>query len=399
MSTIAKPFGMLMMWLYNVTQNYGLAIILFAIIVRLIMLPFQMKSKRGMMRMSLVQPQMQELQKRYASNQQKLNEEIQKLYKEEGVNPMSGCLWSLIPFPILIALYEAIRKPLTCMMGVSESLIAEGGSIMNKLTELGFEVSARSGYAQIAMSKFISEHFSAFEGITSKLRQIDYSFLGIDLGETPDFKFWNFNWSDPAELAPALGLMLVPIVAAVLTYLTSYVSQKMNPQTDPNSAAQMNTMNLMMPLMTLWFAFMMPAALGLYWAMGSLLSIVQEIVLTNHYKKILAVETAEKDALRAKREAELEAKREETERLRAMNATVENENTSKKKREAREKAEAQRAADEWQRVKSGEEPEDEPSRVGHRKYARGRAYDPDRYTRTEEPENEGNDEVSGDNEE
>ena len=399
MSTIARPFGMLMMWLYNVTKSYGLAIILFAIIVRLIMLPFQMKSKRGMMRMSLLQPQMQDLQKRYASNQQKLNEEMQKLYQSEGVNPMSGCLWSLIPFPILIALYEAIRKPLTCMMGIAESLIAEGGSIMTKLTEMGFEVPARSAYSQLAMSKFISEHFSDFEGITSRLRRINYDFLGIDLGETPDYKFWNFNWSDPKSLAPALGLFMVPIAAAVLTYLTSYVTQKLNPQTgDQNAEAQMNTMNLMMPLMTLWFAFMMPAALGLYWAMGSVLSIVQEIVLTKYYKKVLAAETAERDAMRAKREAELEAKREETEKLRAMNATVENQNTSKKKREAREKAERERAAEEWERAQAGTPEEDEPSRVGHRKYARGRAYDPDRYTRRAEPDEAAAEQDSEENE-
>ncbi|MBQ2329951.1 MAG: hypothetical protein II387_04275, partial [Oscillospiraceae bacterium] len=125
----------------------------------------------------------------------------------------------------------------------------------------------------------------------------------------------------------------------------------------------------------------MPAALGLYWAMGSLLSIVQEIVLTKRYKAILAVETAEMDKKRAEREAELEAKRAETERLKAMNATVENESTSKKKKAQREKAER-----EWQEAQSGEESY-EPSRVGHRKYARGRAYDPDRYTRKEE-ENE-----------
>ena len=134
---IAKPFGWLLLTLNNLVGNYGVAVFLFALVVKLILLPFQMKSKKSMMRMSALQPQIAELQKRHEGNPRKLQEETSKLYKEEHVNPMSGCLWSLIPFPILLALYRAIRFPLTTMMGVSSDLLAEGGAIANKLTELG----------------------------------------------------------------------------------------------------------------------------------------------------------------------------------------------------------------------------------------------------------------------
>lgn len=378
-----------MMWLYDVTSNYGLAVILFAIIVKLILLPFQMKSKRGMMRMTLLNPKMQELQKKHAANQQKYQEELQKLYREEGVNPMSGCIWSLIPFPILIALYYAIRLPLTTMMGIPSSLIEEGGAIYEKLMELGYEATSSSNaYGQIYMTKFISEHFESFAGITDKLRQIDYSFLGIDLGVTPDFKFWAFDWSNSEALFQSFGLFLIPVVAAVLTYFTSVIAQKMNPPSDPSTAATTNSMNLISPLITLWFAFMMPAALGLYWAIGSAISIVQDVILTRHYKKVLAVETAERDELRRQREAELESKRQETERLRSMNATMENTNTSKKKLQAKEKAEKAREQAEWEKAQSGEENDDEPSRVGHRKYARGHSYDPHRYDHNFQSTNE-----------
>jgi len=387
MSFIAKPFGMLMMWLYEFTNNYGLAIILFATIVKLIMLPFQMKSKRGMMRMTLLQPQVQALQKKHGANQQKYNEEVSKLYREENVNPMSGCLWSLIPFPILIALYEAIRYPLTTMMGVAEDLVAEGGAIFQKLADLGYTMPAgnSAAYAQISMSKFISEHFEQFENLSDKLCKIDYSFLGIDLGITPNFRVWAYEWSNPEALLQSLGLLMIPIVAAALTWLSTRITQKMNPPADPNAAATTNSMNLMMPVMTLVFAFMMPAALGLYWAMGSVLGIIQDIILTKYYKKVLAAETAERDERLKKREAELEAKRQETERLRAMNATVENQNTSKKKLQAKQKAEKALAQAEWEKANStsDEEEEYEPSRVGNRRYARGRAYDPDRYSDAE----------------
>ena len=91
---ICVPFAWLVRLFYNLTNSYGVALILFTLVIKLIMLPFQMKSKKSMMRMSRVSGQMQELQKRYAKNQAKLQEEMQKLYEEEGVNPMSGCLSS-----------------------------------------------------------------------------------------------------------------------------------------------------------------------------------------------------------------------------------------------------------------------------------------------------------------
>ncbi|MGX8698919.1 MAG: YidC/Oxa1 family membrane protein insertase, partial [bacterium] len=231
-------------------------------------------------------------------------------------------------------------------------------------------------------------------GISEKLVKIDYSFLGIDLGATPDWQLWSYSG---AELAEHIGLFLIPLIAAGLTWAMSAVTQKLNPPADPQAAASTQSMQLMMPIMTLVFAFMMPAALGLYWAMGSLLSIVQEIVLTKHYKSILAVETAEHEAKRAAREAELEAKRKETERLKALNATQENESTSKKKKDARAKAEKERQEREWAQSQSGEEAAYEPSRVGHRKYARGRAYDPDRYTRNETASSEESEETGDKN--
>ena len=99
MNVIAKPFGALMLLLYNLVGNYGLAIFLFALVVNLVLLPFQMKSKRSMMRMSRFTPKLKELEKKYANNQQKYQAEVAKLYKQEKVNPMSGCLWSPSALP------------------------------------------------------------------------------------------------------------------------------------------------------------------------------------------------------------------------------------------------------------------------------------------------------------
>ena len=108
---ICVPFAWVLRTFYELTGSYGWALVLFTIVVKLITLPFQMKSKKSMMRMNLFQPKIKEIQTKYANNPQKMNDEIQMLYAKEGVNPMSGCLWSFLPFPILIALYSIIRQP------------------------------------------------------------------------------------------------------------------------------------------------------------------------------------------------------------------------------------------------------------------------------------------------
>ena len=392
LDAIAKPFGLLLLWLYNLVGNYGIAIFLFALIVKIIMLPFQMKTKKSMMRMAALNPQIQELQKRHEGNPRKLQEETAKLYKEEKVNPMSGCLWSLIPYPILLALYRAIRFPLTTMMGVPKDLLAEGGAILNKLTELGFDASGRStAYLQLEQSEFISNHFADFAGLSDKLVDIDYSFLGLNMGSTPKVFFWQsgLTWL-------SIGLFLIPIVSALLSWLQMKLSQKTNPAPATQNAQQatsMKTMNLMMPLISLWIGFSMPAALGMYWIFTSALAIVQELVLNKYYGKLIAAEAAERTARQRAREAEFERKRAETERLRAEGLTKENANTSKRKQQARAKAESdelraaaireERAAKRAAKGLPPEEDEKPASQVGNRRYARGRAYVEDRFTNPE----------------
>lgn len=402
LNAIAKPFGMLLLWLNNLVGNYGIAILLFAIVVKLVLLPFQMKSKKSMMRSASLAPRLKELEKRHEGNQRKYQEEVSKLYKEEGISPMSGCLWSLIPFPILIALYQAIRYPLTVMMRVGEDLIEEGGAIYAKLAEMGFDFTqTNSAYIQLKESQFISQHFEDFAGLSDRLVRLDYSFLGLNLGDQPKVFFWNtegFTWSDAGVWLPTLALFLIPLISGFLSWLSMKLSQKLSPasaasgtQAAQQSAQQMKMMNWMMPLFSVWIGFSMPAALGIYWIYQSVLSIIQEAALNAHYGKLIAKETAAREEKYRLREAEIERKRQETERMRAEGATTVNNNTSKKKKQARQKAELdelkaaaireERAA---RRAKLGIVEEEKPaSQVGARRYARGRAYVPDRFTNPE----------------
>ena len=392
MDVIAKPFGWLMLQLYNWTGNYGVAVILFALVVKLIMLPFQLKSKKSMMRTSRMTPRLKELEKKFGNDQQRYQQEMNKLYKEEGINPMSGCLWTLIPFPILIALYRAIRFPLTTMMGVASELLAEGGAIYNKLAELGWSAEAlttrQQAYSQIFQSQFITEHFSDFAGLSDKLVALKYNFLGINLAETPNVAFWNwgaFTWA-------TFGLFLIPIVSAALSWFSMKVSNAANPQTEANNQ-QMKSMQLTMPLISLWICFTMPGVMGIYWIAQSVFAIIQEVILTRVFNKQLDIEDADRLEREKARAAELEAKRLETERLKAEGITVENKNTSKKNKKAADKQkEAERRAAEARAEKAkkraalGIEDDIPASQVGNRRYARGRAYVPDRYTNPDEAE-------------
>lgn len=397
-ATITKPFAWLMRTLYAWTGSYGLSLFLFALAVNIILAPFMAKSKKSSMRTTRLQPKMQEIQARHAGNQQKLNEEMQKLYREEGINPMSGCLWSLIPFPILIALYSVIRQPLSRMMFVDDGAVT---ALTNFLVEKGLYVipEKADAYAEITIANIIHSNWDTVQqGISSgaealkgfdfsRLIDLDFTSLGMNLGNTPSFKFWAFDFSDVHVWGPALGLFLIPFVSAFLSWLSMKVGQNNTPQSDAQTQASMQSMTLMMPLMSLWFCFIMPAAMGIYWISNSLLGMARDIVFTRIFQKQLDIEDAEKIAARSERERELELKRLETERKHAEGTSEINSNTSKKKLQANEnqknkerKAALEREERAARREMLGIEDEEIPaSQVGNRRYARGRAYDPYRF--------------------
>ena len=397
-ATITKPFAWLMVKLYELTGNYGLAVILFALAVNLVLTPFMAKSKKSMMRSTRLQPRIQELQRRHEGNPQKLNQEMQNLYREEGVNPMSGCLWSLIPFPILIALYSVIRQPITRMMFAAQDVVT---TLQDYFVAKGLYTipTKADAYVEIKLANLAHEHWDAvttdLAGKIDGLLDVDFGFLGLNLGSQPQ---WNFfvktDWSDVSVLLPALGLFLIPFISAALSWLSMKVSNAANPQQDAQTQASMKTMNLMMPLMSIWICFVMPAAMGVYWIANSVFGMIRDFVLTKVYKRKLDKEDAERQAMRSAREKELEEKRLETERLRAEGKTEKNTNTSKKKIQANEKQKqderkaaldkAERAA---RRERLGIKEEEKPaSQVGNRRYARGRAYVADRFTNPENAE-------------
>ena len=200
---ICVPFAFLTRLFYSWTGSYGVALILFTLVVKLVLLPFQLKSKKSMLRMNRMQGKIKDIQTRYANNQQRQQEAMQELYMKEGINPMSGCLWSMIPFPILIALYYIIRVPLRYFMSLSESVIAE---ITTLAGTLGFTAAEGSqAYEQIYLAKFIHEHWADFAGKFDGLIDLNYNFLHIDLAAQPSSLFSQF----PGGGWPVWGALLL----------------------------------------------------------------------------------------------------------------------------------------------------------------------------------------------
>ena len=397
---ICRIFAWPLVKFYEATGSYGLAIVVFALMVNLIMTPFMAKSKKSMMRTSRLQPKIQELQRRHEGNQQKLNAEMQKLYQEEGINPMSGCLWSLIPFPILIALYSVIRRPITRMMFAADSVV---DTLKEFMIAQGWYANAGAraeAYAEIRLANLAHQHWSDvttnLAGKIDGLIDLDFSFLGLNLGDQPEWNFFTHtDWSDPSVWGPALGLFLIPFISAGLSWLSMKVSSASSPSTgDAQSQATMKSMNMMMPLMSVWICFVMPAAMGIYWIANSVFGMARDYFLTKKYTAQLEAEDKVRAAERAEKEAEMEAKRAEYERLKAEGKTPLNTNTSKKKLQASEKQkqdERKAALDRADRAARRErlgikEAEKPASQVGNRRYARGRAYVPDRFSNPENAE-------------
>ena len=381
-----------------------MALILFSILVQLVMLPITAKSKKSMMKMSRLTPEVQKIQSRYADDPQRQNQAVQELYKEEGVSMSGGCLWSFVPMLILIPLYAVVRQPIVYMLHQSaESAATIVDIIKNAAPEL---FSKNAYYDQMIAARYIPQFAEAIKaavpGISDvALAGINSTFLGIDLGAVPQFNIFSASWAwDWAHI----GAFLVALTSAGSQVITMLVSQKMNDSVITNKdgiqdkdaaqnsqAAQTNkTMMIMMPLMMLWFGFTIPAALSLYWFVGGMVRTVEDMILTKRYRKIYDAE----DAIRLQRRLEREKEAAEKERIRAERRAANpegiTENTSKKKlqKQQREQEQAARSAAEKEyaqrKGKVTEEDAAAPTQqtlsgIADRPYCKGRAYDPNRY--------------------
>lgn len=353
MSIILTPFAKLLLLFYNITGSYAISLVLFCLVIRLILFPIFLKGRKSMMAMNGLADQQKMLQQKYARDRERYSIELQKLYEREGVKPSGGCLWSFLPLPFLMALYAIIRQPLTYLMEMTEDHF---NAVSNLL--YGDVLSYRN--AQLQMGQDVFNNYDKIVSAIPDLAgmpKIDFTFLGMNLCDTPQVMFWKSD--EPMGIA--IGMFLIPVISALLGVLTTIVTNKINAKvmgTVRPMDSSMRTMMIIMPLFSLWLCFTLPAALGVYWIANSVFAILQEFLNVPFLRKYL------------KKTEEEKAKRIEDEKERV-------------KREKKAQAEAKKkAAEEMRRIQMERKLNKSiatASREGMRTYARGRLYDPDRY--------------------
>ncbi len=267
---IAKPLGQFLYWIYNTValQNYGLAIIIFTIIVRAALVPLTLKQYKSSAEMQKVQPLMQELQRKYSNDKQKLNEETMKLYQEHKINPAGGCLPLLIQMPILLTLWQVITKPLKYMLGFTAAQLEELAKLSN--------IPVASAYSEINTITYFMKNGQG--NLVGNLNMFFPSHGGINLGSIPTYHFDQLS-ADPMKI----WLLVLVLLAVGTTFLTARMS--MPKTTDKATNPMGNTMLYISPLMTLIFSFQFPAGLALYWIAGNIFAIGQQYYVNKYVLK------------------------------------------------------------------------------------------------------------------
>lgn len=259
---IAEIFGTLIRYIYNIVgQNYGLSIIIFTIITKILLFPITYKQSKAMDDMTALAPLEKEIREKYKGNKEKMSEELMKVYSEHKVNPMGGCLPLLIQIPIILAMFYIVRQPLTYILQVPQE----------KLTE----------YTQEYLNKEdVSEkETKAYEiQVADKNELFDMKFLGLNFGDVPSKAFSK----DKAEKSSYISL-LIPILTLAFSLLQIKQTQK-NGNLTEEQLEQQKTMNLMMPLLSAFIAYTMPLALGVYWLLGNILQIISQVIINKMLK-------------------------------------------------------------------------------------------------------------------
>lgn len=255
---IASLLGTVIRFIYNIVgENYGLSIIIFAIVTKFILFPVNLKQSKSMEEMKKISPMEQEIKKKYKGDKEKIALETQKLYSEHKINPLGGCLPALIQLPIIIAMFYIVKQPLTYIKQMPKKEIAP--------------------YVQEMMNtkdKISNTDLRNYEIlVASKNKLLDMKFLGINFGDIPSNVF-----NKKIENKPSYYTLIVPVISLVLSIIQTKMTLKSSNMTDEQKEQQ-KTLNTMMPLLSAYISYIMPLALGVYWLVGNVCQIViQQII-------------------------------------------------------------------------------------------------------------------------
>ncbi len=335
MTYIMIALGWVLDLFYRIIGNYGFAIIFFTVFIKLCLFPLDFKQKKSMAKTQKIQPLLMEIQKKYANDKEKQSQETMKLYQKYGINPMSGCLPMLIQLPIILALYWVVRKPILYMMGVDTAdvwrvaeafnswAVANKDALPEALKNLvpltyqkGLGSSNTFGANEIQVAQLIFKHpeildHAAIKTWDTVLKPIDFSFFGLDLSAVPSLNTFlgMFIGKFSAVTKEVALLWIIPILAGVSSLISSKITtpsqksdkkkgilseeEKAQQKQTSSSNDTMRSMTTIMPLFSAWFAFTLPAAVGLYWIVSNVIQVLQHIFVIKYFESGISDEEIE----------------------------------------------------------------------------------------------------------
>lgn len=263
---IAEVLSIFIRPIYSIVQNYGWTIIIFTILIKLVTLPFSIKSQKSMARMQQVQPLISEVQKKYANNKEKQQEELMKIYDKYDISPTGGCMPMILQLVILMGFVQVVYKPVTFLLGISKTAVQEAA------VALGLNA---ADFASNQLKIFTNPDMLSSLGIEQS--SLNFNFLGIDLTKVlqqnmTDWKCW-----------------ILPVLALVFSVLSTYISQRQatknqnekakNDPSQQQAQAMNKSMYVMMPLMTIWITYSWPLGCALYWIISTVTQIAQQFFI------------------------------------------------------------------------------------------------------------------------
>lgn len=308
-NVFSVPFGYLIGFFYDISNNYLLSLLLMTICVKLLLLPSSIKQQKSMVKSQRMQPKIRRIKEKYANNQQKQQEALNELYSREGYSSMTGgCLPMLIQLPIMMGVYSVNYKILSYVLRIEESVlnvIKDAGRTLEAYTSL-ITSNGNTSNAEYRLESIIIEHFDTLvadgklsdvpaEVISEIQSFIDkFTIFGVNLSRTPDVKMgWDLLWIIPILTG------ITSLAMGIYTYLRQ---RKTNPEMANNPS--MGCMSLMTPAMSIYFSFLFPASVGVYIIISSALSFIQMVITNKVFapKKMLAKSMVEETINRRARE-------------------------------------------------------------------------------------------------
>ena len=310
---IAIPFGWVMWLIYKLTSSYGVSILIFTIFIKLLTLPSTYKMQVNQARQSLIADKVAKIKKAFPNNPQRVQEEQQKLFTEEGINPSAGCLGSLVTMILILGVYRVVLQPLKFILRIPADTVSEAKDALtnwldaHQIVEKSLTARPELILLKYAKGEYGQEIFSGIQynvanssggfdkvSFVDSLMGFNNTFLGFDLTGMPSFKpevGWCFT---------TVMLVLLPFFAAIVQLAMTIITQRHSRKTNPETAAQMGSMNLMLylsPLMTVWIGLSVPAGLSFYWFLSSLFSLIIQVLLYKYLsgERLVAINVKEKE--------------------------------------------------------------------------------------------------------